>query len=155
MENQTHAKQRIIKYIPTYIDLLSHFTIHMYSNVFRHTHSLFANVYYLSTSFDLKYRSIRGKCTRTLMNTETKYHDQMVLSCELCVNEYIFIHMSDTPTVMIHVKVYYSHYFMATITLPLNFSISPKIFLFLPSIPPQPLKGLWLDLIFFPSRMQF
>jgi len=56
MEDQVLAKHRLIQYIPTYIGLLSHFTIHMYSDVFSHN-SLFANVY-LSTSFDLKYRSL-------------------------------------------------------------------------------------------------
>jgi len=52
MEDQVLAKHSFIQYIPTYIGLLSHFTIQMYSDVFSHN-SLFANVY-LSTSFDLK-----------------------------------------------------------------------------------------------------
>jgi len=69
VEDQILAKHRFIQYIPTYIGLLSHFTIHMYSDVYSHN-SLFGNVY-LSTSFDLKYR-LWGQCTRTLMHTETK-----------------------------------------------------------------------------------
>jgi hypothetical protein len=64
------TNNRFIQYIPTYIGLLSQFTIHMYSDVFSHN-SLFAIVY-LSTSFDLKYRSLWGQCTRTWMHIETK-----------------------------------------------------------------------------------
>ena len=71
-EDQVLTKHRFIQYILTYIGLLSHFTIHMYSDVYSHN-SLFANVY-LSTSFDLKYRSLWGQCTRTWMHTETKCH---------------------------------------------------------------------------------
>jgi len=70
VEDQVLAKHRFIQYIPTYIGLPSHFTIHMYSDVYSNN-SLFANVY-LSTSFDLNYRSLWGQCTRTWMHTETK-----------------------------------------------------------------------------------
>ena len=56
MEDQVLAKHRFIQYILTYVGLLSHFTIYMYSDVFIHN-SLFTNVY-LSTSFDLKYGSL-------------------------------------------------------------------------------------------------
>jgi hypothetical protein len=72
IEGQVLAKHRFINtYRPTYVGLLSHFTIHMYSSVFSHI-SLFTNVY-LSSSFDLKYRSLWDQCTRTWMHTETKY----------------------------------------------------------------------------------
>jgi len=61
--------------------------------------SLFANVYYLATSFGPKYRTLSGDCTRTWMHMETKYRAvrdwgvcDWKLSCvwlktELCVTE--------------------------------------------------------------------
>ena len=38
------------------------------------TTQYFVNVYYLAFSFDLKYRSLSGHCTRTWMHTETENH---------------------------------------------------------------------------------